>query len=62
MMKKLGKLLLKGAILYTFAMYVAAYSIVQEKRKTEAEIDALTKQYEASQAGFKKTLKQLGAI
>ncbi len=61
-MKKLGKLLLKGAILYTFAMYVAAYSIVQEKKKTDAQIDALTKQYEERQAGFKKTLKQLGAI
>lgn len=61
-MKKVGKVLLKVGILYTFAMYIAAINIVAEKRKTDAQIDELTKQYEARQAGFKKTLKQLGAI
>lgn len=61
-MKKVGKLLLKGGILYTFAMYIAAINIVQEKRKTDAQIDELTKEHEDAKARFHKTLKQLGAI
>jgi len=61
-MKKFAKLVLKVGIVYTFAMYVAAISIVAEKRKTDAEIDALMKEHEEAHAGFRKTLKQLGAI